>query len=408
MRVLLSGYDSRGGIEPLAALAAALHALGAEAVACVPPDEEFAQRFHSIGVPVVPVGKSLHALVTGAEKPTAAGLPQRAAELVAAQFAQLAPVARECDAVVATGVMPAVAGARSVAEKLGLAYSYATFQQLTLPTPHHPPRLTTPGEPFPPDVKDNRALWDLEGRNINALLGEVLNTQRKSIGLSPVDHVREYVITRQPLLATDPVLDPWQESADLGVVRTGAWVLPDERPLPSELVAFLEAGAPPVYVGFGSMPMRGSQDGARVIIEAVRAQGRRVVVSRGWAGLSLIDSGADCLAIGEVNQQALFGRVAAVVHHGGAGTTHTAARAGAPQVVVPQGADQPYWAGRVTDLGIGAAHDGPIATVESLSAALKAALTPRTHTRAKAVAATMSADGAMVAAKLVLDQISVK
>jgi vancomycin aglycone glucosyltransferase len=91
--------------------------------------------------------------------------------------------------------------------------------------------------------------------------------------------------------------------------------------------------------------------------------------------------------------------VAAVVHHGGAGTTTTAALAGAPQVVVPQAADQPYWAGRVADLGIGAAHDGPVPTTDSLAAALETAFTPETRTRATAVAGTIRTDGAMVAAK---------
>ena len=166
----------------------------------------------------------------------------------------------------------------------------------------------------------------------------------------------------------------------LGVVnifglRTGAWILPDERPLPAELEAFLDAGTPPVYVGFGSM--RAPKDIARVAIEAIRALGRRALVSRGWAGLALIDDRDDCFAVGEVNQQALFGRVAAVVHHGGAGTTTAAARVGAPQVVVPQMADQPYWAGRVAGLGIGTAHDGPAPTTGSLSAAIRTALTPR-------------------------------
>jgi hypothetical protein len=244
MRVLLSGYDSRGGIEPLAGLAVALQALGAQVRVCAPPDDEFAQRLADVGVPLVPVGQSLRALVTGKTPPTAAGLPQRAAELVAAQFDKLAATAEGCNAVVATGVMPAVAGARSVAEKLGLHYSYATFQQLTLPSPHHPPRLTTPGKPFPPDVTDNRVLWDLEAQNISALFGEALNTQRAAIGLPPIDNIRDYAITSQPWLATDPTLDPW-EPADLDVVQTGPWILPDERPLPAELVAFLDAGTPP-------------------------------------------------------------------------------------------------------------------------------------------------------------------
>jgi hypothetical protein len=79
------------------------------------------------------------------------------------------------------------------------------------------------------------------------------------------------------------------------------------------LVAFLDAGTPPVYVGFGSMPMRASKDAARVAIEAIRAQGRRALLSHGWADLALIDDQDDCFAVGEVNHQALFGRVAAVV-----------------------------------------------------------------------------------------------
>ena len=255
--------------------------------------------------------------------------------MIAAQFDAVAAAAEGCDALVATGLMPAAAGARSVAEKLGIRYVSVTFQQLTLPSPHHPP-LARPGRPFPPDVTDNRVLWDLDAQSINALFGAALNTHRASIGLPPVDNVRDYVFTDQPWLAADPILGPWQETPDLDVVQTGAWILPDERPLPAELVAFLDAGTPPVYVGFGSMPMRASKDVARVAIEAIRAQGRRVLVARGWADLALIDDRDDCFVVGEVNQQALFGRVAAVVHHGGAGTTTTAARAGAPQVVVPQ------------------------------------------------------------------------
>jgi vancomycin aglycone glucosyltransferase len=143
-----------------------------------------------------------------------------------------------------------------------------------------------------------------------------------------------------------------------------------------------------------------------VATEAIRAQGRRAVVARGWADLALIDDRDDCFVVGEVNHQALFGRMAAVVHHGGAGTTTTATRAGAPQVVVPQIADQPYWAGRVAELGIGAAHDGPIPTFESLSAALRTALTPETRAHAAAVAGVIRTDGAEVAAKRLLDTLS--
>ncbi|MGW7481159.1 glycosyltransferase [Nonomuraea muscovyensis] len=403
--MLLSTYGSRGDVEPLVGLAVRLRELGAEVRVCAPPDEEFAQRLAGVGVPMVPFGRSARALTTAVPRPSAADLPRHAAELIASQFDALTVAAEGCDALVATGVMPAAAGARSVAEKLGIHCVHATFQQLTLPSPHHPP-LAYAGRPFPPDVTDRRVLWDLDAQSIDALFGAALNTNRASIGLPPVDNVRDYVIGDRPWLATDPALDPWQETPDFDVVQTGAWVLPDVRPLPAELAAFLEAGAPPVYVGFGSMPMRASTDAAQVAIEAIRAQGHRALVARGWADLALIDERDDCFVVGEVNQQALFGRVTAVVHHGGAGTTTTAARAGAPQVVVPQVADQPYWAGRVAGLGIGAAHDGPTPTTESLSATLRTALTPETRARATAVAGTIRTDGATMAAKLLVEAVS--
>ncbi|WP_443050659.1 glycosyltransferase [Streptomyces sp. NBC_00286] len=388
----------------MAGLAARLRELGAEVLVCAPADEEFAKLLAGVGVELLPFGPSARALTKAAPSLPPEGLPRRAAEVIAGLFDVVLPAAEGCDALVSTGMMPAAAGARSVAEKLGIPSVSVTFQQVTLPSPHRPP-LAYPGRPLPPEVTDNRALWDLDAQNINALFGEALNTNRASIGLPPVDNVRDYVIGDQPWLATDPVLDPWQKTPGLDVVQTGAWILPDERPLPADLLAFLEAGESPVYVGFGSMPLHGSADAAQVAVEAVRAQGRRVLVSRGWADLGLIDDQDDCFAVGEVNHQVLFGRVAAVVHHGGAGTTTTAARAGAPQVVVPQLADQPYWAGRVAELGIGAAHDGPTPTFESLSAALTTALTPETRAQATAVAGTVRTDGATVAAKLLLEAV---
>ncbi|MFI6602546.1 glycosyltransferase [Nonomuraea sp. NPDC050536] len=401
MRVLLSTWGSRGDVEPLAALAVRLRELGAEVRVCAPPDEEFVALLAGVGVPLIPLGPSVRSVVTGVRPPTAGDAFRLAAELVAARFVTLTAAAEGCDALVATGLMPA--GARSVAEKLGIRYVLACFHPFGLPSRHFPP-MRRPGKPSPEEETDNRVLWEQDAQRVNALYGEALNSHRAAIGLPPVDNVRDHVFTGQPWLAADPTLGPWQDMTDLDLVQTGAWILPDERPLPEELAAFLDAGAPPVYVGFGSMAMHISTDLARVAIEAIRAQGRRVLLARGWADLALIDDRDDCFVVGEVNHQALFGRVAAVVHHGGAGTTTKAALAGAPQVVVPQIADQPHWAGRVAELGIGAAHDGPAPTFDSLSAALRTALTPETRARAKAVAGTIRTDGATVAANLLLGE----
>ena len=379
------------------ALAVQLRALGVEVRMCAPPD--FAEHAARVGVPMVPVGQSARALVHRV-KPSAADAPRVAAELVAARFDAVAAPAEGCDGLVATG-MPA--GEREMAEKLGIPYVFVCFIPPVLPSPHHSP-LPRPGRPFPPGVTDNRVRWAVDAERIQALYGPPLNARRASMGLPPVHNVRDHVFTDRPWLAADPTLGPWPGSPDLDVVQTGAWILPDDRPLPADLEAFLSAGAPPVYVSFGSV--RAPQDAARVAIEAIRAQGCRAVVARGWADLAPIDDRGDCFVVGEVNQQALFARMAAVIHHGGAGTTTTATRAGAPQVVVPQIADQPYWAGRVAELGIGAAHDGPTPTTESLSAALRKALTPETRARACAVAAAIRTDGAKVAAKRIFSLCS--
>jgi vancomycin aglycone glucosyltransferase len=396
--VVLSTYGSRGDVEPLVGLALALRARGAEVRVCAPADEDFARRLAGVGVAFVPVGPSARALTKAAPAPSS--LPERAARLIAAQFDVVAAAAEGCDVLLATGMLPTAAGALSVAEMLGVRSVFVAFQSSTLPSPHHAP-LAYAGRPFPSEATGNRALWDLDAESVNALFGAALNTSRVAHGLPAVDHVRDYVVGSRPWLATDPVLDPWA-ATDLDVVRTGAWIVPDDRPLPADLVAFLDAGAPPVYVGFGSMPMHAAADVAQVAVEAVRARGRRALVLRGWADLGLAEDRDDCFVLGEVNHQALFGRCAAVVHHGGAGTTTTAAHAGVPQVVVPQATDQPYWASRVAALGIGVAHDGPAPTVASLSAALGIALAPETRVRAEAV--TIRTDGTAVAARLLFER----
>ncbi len=400
MRFLLTTWGSRGDVEPLLGLAAELRALGADVRLCAPPD--FDELIRRVDVDFVPTGQSVRDLVHGANgrRPsTPADAPRVAAAIVASQFDTIAPAAEGCDAIVATGMMPA--GVRTIAETLGIPYVLVAMLPGTLPSAHQTP-LPRPGKPFPPGETDNRVLWEIDAERVQVLYGPPLNAHREALGLPPVHNVRDHVHTDRPWLATDPTLGP--PPPDVDVVQTGAWILPDDRPLPADLVVFLDAGTPPVYVGFSSV--RAPEDAARVAIEAIRSHGRRIVVSRGWADLALIDDREDCFVVGEVNLQALFSRVAAVVHHGGAGTTATAARAGAAQVVVPQIADQPYWAGRVAQLGIGAAHQGSTPTVESLSAALAVALSPATRARATAVAGTIRTDGAAVAARLLVEEVS--
>jgi vancomycin aglycone glucosyltransferase len=153
MRVLLSTYGGRGDVEPLMGLAVRLRELGAQVRVCAPSD--CADRLAEVGVPLVPVGPPVRPLLHGAPPSAAADVPRRAAEVIAAQFDTLAPAAEGCDALVATGLLPATAGAQSVAEKLGIRYVYAAYCPIFLPSPHHRPQ-PLPGRPLPPEVTDHR------------------------------------------------------------------------------------------------------------------------------------------------------------------------------------------------------------------------------------------------------------
>jgi vancomycin aglycone glucosyltransferase len=400
MRVLLSTIGSRGDVQPLVALASQLRALGQDVHLCVPPD--FCQWIESLGMPVTTIGPELQKMT--AARPAATTpvfTPEQRRQLaeasVAAQFETVAAAAEGCDVIVAATALQIAA--RSVAEKNGLQYFFVAYCPAVLPSPHHapPPLPPLPGETPPSPTADNRELWARDTERFNNLFGAVLNSHRAGIGLQPVDDVRSHIFGDRRWLAADPTLAPWRDPADPSVFQTGSWILPDERPLSRELETFLESGDPPIYFGFGSI--RAPQGLSQAMIESARAVGRRAVVSRGWADLSLVDDQPDCLAIGEVNQHALFKRIAAIVHHGGAGTTTAAALAGAPQVVIPQMYDQHYWARRIAHLGIGIAHAPGTPTIDSLTGALELAVQTDVAARARSVATAVRRDGVQAAAQ---------
>src|SRR5438094_3332630 len=143
-----------------------------------------------------------------------------AAGVIAGQADAVASAAEGCDVLVAGGLTTAAAGAQAVSEQRGIRYLHAAYAPCYLPSPYYPP-LSLHGQPAPPDVTDNRALWDLNAQGMNAVFGAPVNAYRASLGLPAVDNVRDYVSTDHPWLAADPVLAPWQETADFTVVHHG-------------------------------------------------------------------------------------------------------------------------------------------------------------------------------------------
>jgi UDP:flavonoid glycosyltransferase YjiC (YdhE family) len=154
---------------------------------------------------------------------------------------------------------------------------------------------------------------------------------------------------RLHLVACSPAIAPPPSDLAATTHFTGAWFDPTPpTPLPTPLENFLSAGTPPVVVTFGSMAAPDSAALATAVTEGARRAGRRVV----FQGASTDLAGDGVLAIGHVDHRALFPRAAAVVHHGGAGTTHAVVAAGVPSVAVPHVGDQPFWARQLHRLGV--------------------------------------------------------
>ena len=187
---------------------------------------------------------------------------------------------------------------------------------------------------------------------------------------------------------------------------TGYWFLDpagDWTP-PAALLAFLQAGPPPVYVGFGSMSSRKPEETAGLILRALARAKQRAVILSGWGGLHAADVPESVFMVDSVPFDWLFPRMAAVVHHGGAGTTSAGLRAGVPSIVVPFFGDQPFWGGRVAALGVG---PKPIPrrklTVERLAGAIQTAVTDQAmRQRAADLGATIRAEDGVARAVAVV------
>ena len=149
-----------------------------------------------------------------------------------------------------------------------------------------------------------------------------------------------------------PRPDEWPASE----VQTGYFFAePEPFDPPEALAAFLNAGPKPIYIGFGSMPGLNHERTNLAVLEALERTGQRAIVSTGWGGIANMAASDKVYSLEAVPHTWLFPRVAAVVHHGGSGTTHEGLRWGRPTVVCPVFADQPFFGRRVTELGVGPA-----------------------------------------------------
>ena len=386
MRIVVIAPGSRGDIQPYIALGKGLQTSGHDVQ--VVTNAEFESLVHSYGLDCRPIAFGVENAFQ--EEATRSAMEGGS---VLASFAKLAELARRSARLLAEVGMEACRNADlilsgfaglligySLSEKLGIPLVRAYNVPLT-PTSEFPGALV-PVAPFLPAGIANR-LSHIATRQVvwQAARMAGAKARREVLGLRPAPFFGPF---RTDRLAGDPVLCGWSSHVipkpsdwNDAIHVTGYWYLdePSDWTPPPGLEAFLSRGSRPIYVGFGSMSRLDPTATTSLVLEAIRMSGQRAVVHSGWGGLSSDDLPEEVFLTGSVPHAWLFPRMAAVVHHGGAGTTAAGFRAGVPSLLVPFHGDQPFWARLTAGLGVG---PEPIArkrlTAERLAASIQSAL----------------------------------
>lgn len=385
MRVCILTLGSRGDVQPYVALARGLDAAGHSAVLCAAPAFRPFIESHGVEFASFDTGDP-QAMLHSPEGQAAFRATRNPFALFRSLSRLLEPMlekgyAEACLATEGADALLAAPGALPIAQALharrDVPFSAAFLQ------PNHPtrefgswlfPELPS-WLPFSGTLRYSsyRVTWYVLYRLIRDANDAA---RRRVLGLEPgVNPFKAMLRERWPVLygfSSTVVPRPADWGAELSM--TGYWFLdrtPDWTP-PLELERFLAAGPKPICVGFGSMPSADPTLTTQLFARALALSGQRGILLTGWGGLASAQLPEHVFALESAPHDWLFPRVAAVVHHGGAGTTAAALRAGVPALVLPFIADQRFWADRVTALGAGL---GPMSrrqlSPEPLAAALR-------------------------------------
>jgi sterol 3beta-glucosyltransferase len=345
MRFVVATYGTEGDTRPLAALCRALIDAGHHVRLLA--DASTLGSADSLGIPTTPLAGDIKTVLRPAQETTPADTVRALSAMTNANteswLREITAAAKGCDVIIFSALASFVG--LSAAECLGVRAIGAGFIPITptaaFPSPFLPPGMV-PGWLNRTSHKIvNSMVWNLLRRKTNAARARVC-------ALPP----RRGVFTEHPILwGVSPNLVPRPDDYPATTFICGQWAVPapDWSPPPA-LAEFLAAGEPPVYIGFGSMA---GLVQPRLLNELIAGIGnRRALFFAGWSDVAAAQLPANFFLLRETPHGWLFPRTSVVIHHGGAGTTHSAARAGVPSVVVPFAGDQLFWANRLQKLGV--------------------------------------------------------
>lgn len=411
MNVTILAGGTRGDVGPYTGIGVRLREAGHDVT--VATHQPFADLVRSCGLSFQPIPGDLHEVLASAVfqrwqrlSPTPSGQVRQAGS-VTAVIRQIRDVMRQ----IGEGIIPVIERKPDLLllSNTLAPLSYHLAEAFDIPSMGVYWGPLEPTGEFPPIMAaypslgrwGNLATSAFAQAMTDSVYSAAVRRQRSVLGLAPTSlrqmrrcqRERRWRVLHGFSAALVPRPRDWRP--ELEVVgywwshRPAAW-----RP-PAALVDFLDAGPPPVFVGFGSMAPDHAEQLSTLAVAALRRAGVRGVVQAGWAGLTVCAD--DIIGIGDTPHDWLFPRMAAVVHHAGAGTTGAALRAGVPAVPVPVMIDQFFWAARLAALGV-APQAVPFArlSADRLAVAIRDALEqPRFRRQAALLAEKIEAeDGA--------------
>jgi UDP:flavonoid glycosyltransferase YjiC (YdhE family) len=386
-RITMIGFGTRGDVQPFLALGKGLKASGHQVRIASSANSKPWIEQHGLEAAASDVDvQALMATGRGLDWAEHGNDPLRQLRVMKRLFAEIGmdmihdawKAAQDADVVI-TSFTSDPYGV-SIAEKLGIKQISALMQPALVAT--RDGRSIAGGAPIPNGESVINYLvskliveplpWRLVGQSANRFRQEVLGMPSQTLAENSAARRRLLTLHGYSPHAVPRAAD-WPSSFHV----IGYWFLDEQtgwQP-PPDLLRFLEAGSPPVYVGFGSMTGRDPEGLTQLVVEAIQQSDQRAVLLSGWVGLgrqALPDS-IFCLEAAPHNW--LFPRMAAVVHHGGAGTTGEGLRAGVPTVIIPHLGDQLFWGHRVATLGVGPQPvPRPKLTAKRLAAAIHTAV----------------------------------
>lgn len=350
MKIVYSSRGSRGDVNPIIEIASILDNAGHETRLFVP--EMFKDYSQQLGLdPTLYPEDSKQVMQNmGSGLGSLKGAYAFFSNSVDDQFKYMMDAAADADILVTT--VNEVA-APTIAEYYKIPHYRIGFSPI-LPGNLAPPFM--PWQNMP--AWANRMGWKGMDQFSKKVLKKYIDPRRAELGLEPVKKSREYhagnchtILAINPELA--PPCDTWDTKYNYKYDYTGYCYGQINGGLDAKLLDFIESGAPPVYIGFGSVIIDNPDEFTKIVIEAVEKTGCRVIVGQGWTGLGDQYINKNIFAVGETDHGSLFPKMAGIVHHGGSGTTHTAAKAGIPQFILPQFYDQYFWGNSIYKKGIG-------------------------------------------------------